>query len=287
MPLNDKAVVTAAQGFVFVGSVGTAAPTPAELDTIDPALYGAKVVTLTVTGAPTSLKLTVDSVSTGVLPIAATAAQVQAALETLSTVGAGNVSVTGTNFTSGLAVAFIGSLQGQSITITADTFVGGTAPALVTTVTTPLNGWGNIGHTSRDDMPEFGFDGGDTEVKGTWQNEALREVVTKTEADFVTLTLEQFDSTSLELYFGEKAESSPDGVFGVAGGAQSPTERALLIIIRDGTTNLGFYAPKASIRKDDSINLPVDDFAGLPIKATFLKNGISRLYDWISLDLFS
>ena len=40
-------------------------------------------------------------------------------------------------------------------------------------------GWTDLGHTSRGDLPEFGSDGGDADVKGTWQNEKLRNVVSE------------------------------------------------------------------------------------------------------------
>lgn len=286
MAQNDKAVVTAAQGFVFVAPVGTAPPTPTELDSVDPAIFGAEVRTVTVTGAPTSLVLTVGASSTPPLPIGATPAQVQSALEALSTVGSGNVLVTGTSFTAGLDIAWVGALQGTTLVVSGGTFVGGTAPAANVVVKTALNGWVTTGHTSRDDMPEFGFDGGDAEVKGTWQNAALREVVTEQAADYVTVVLQQFDKGSFELYYGPNSVTAPAGVFGVDGGAAATNEKAFLVIIVDGTTRIGFYAAKASIRRDDSISLPVDEFAGLPIRATFLKHGASRLFDWISKDLF-
>jgi len=144
--------------------------------------------------------------------------------------------------------------------------------------------WKQIGHTSRDDMPEFGFEGGDFDVKGTWQKKRLREVETGDPAeDSVTLVLQQFDAEALELYYGGNAANplTEPGVFGVSG-EFTPVERALLIVLVDGPRRIGFYAPKTSIRRDDSIDLPVDNFAGLPIKSTFLNMGSRRLYDWIS-----
>lgn len=146
--------------------------------------------------------------------------------------------------------------------------------------------WEQVGHTSRDDMPEFGFEGGDKEVKGTWQKKRLREIATGDPvADSVTIKLEQFDATSLELYYGEDA-GAVDGEFAVSG-SFNPVEKALLIIIEDGDVRLGFYAPKASIGRDDSIDMPVDDFTGFPVKATFLDLAGNPLYKWISRALLS
>jgi hypothetical protein len=291
MALNDSAVLTAAVGYVFTGPVGTAAPTPSELTTLDPATYGAFVKTVKLTGSPTggTFTITVGAATTSAIAYNATTSQVQSALEALVSVGAGNVVVSGTLLTdaSGFDIAFVGSLQGTSPTVSATgSLTGGTTPAAVASTKTTTNGWTNIGHTSRDDMPEFGFDGGDTQVKGTWQKKRLREVATGDPvADSVTIKLSQWDNTSLALYYGADA-SATAGVFGVSGDF-TPQEKALLIVIVDGTVRLGFHSPKSSIKRDDSVQLPVDEFATLPIKATFLNLGTNLLYSWISETLFA
>ena len=156
---------------------------------------------------------------------------------------------------------------------------------LVDTAGWTATGWVDLGHTSRGDLPEFGFDGGESEVKGTWQNEKLRNVVSETPVDYVTIVLNQFDEDALALYYGANASVSP-GIFGVGGGEAS-VEQALFVVIEDGETRLGFWAPKASITRDDSITLAVDEFSALPIRATFLTSGTSAsLFEWISPDLY-
>lgn len=146
--------------------------------------------------------------------------------------------------------------------------------------------WTVLGHTSRNDMPEFGFDGGDSEVKGTWQRKKLREVTTEEPVDYLTLFLSQFDEDALELYYGANA-STTRGLFSVAGAGNPVVEKALFVVIEDGTFRLGFHASKASIKRDDAIQLPVDDLASLPIKATFLQHNANPLFSWIQNDLFN
>ena len=147
--------------------------------------------------------------------------------------------------------------------------------------------WNLIGHTSRNDMPEFGFDGGDSEVKGTWQKKKLKDVTTEDPVDYLTIFLQQFDETALELYYGTNA-SADEGVFGIAAAGADPTEKAFLVVIEDGDFRLGFHAHKASVKRDDAIQLPVDDFASLPVKATFLQYGSEPLlFSWINEDLFN
>lgn len=140
----------------------------------------------------------------------------------------------------------------------------------------------NLGHTSQDELPEFGFDGGDTEVRGTWQNQSLREVVTEPVADFVTFNAHQFSEDVLGLYYGVTDPGATEGAFAV-NAVGSPIERALLIIIVDGDVNVAFHAGRASIRRNDAISLDTDSFAFLPLRATFVK-GTGPLFSWISLD---
>lgn len=282
MALVDDAVITAAVGYVYTNSVGAAAPTPAEIDAFDPDTFGAQVLNLEVTGTPTSYTLKIGSgTPTSALPLASTASAVQAALETLEEVGVGNVVVTGTSAVSpGLTITWVGDKLGSALALNG-TATGGTTPSVDVTVDTAPNGWVMTGHTSRDDLPEFGKDGGDTEVMGTWQNKALRETLSgDPRVDFVTVKLEQFDKTNLELFYGADAASTT-GVFGVDG-SYTPVEKAVLMVIVDGPASIGFHAPKASIRGDDSIDMSVDGFTGFPVKMTFLKMGTRRLFDWIS-----
>jgi hypothetical protein len=41
------------------------------------------------------------------------------------------------------------------------------------------------------------------------------------------------------------------------------------------------------MRRDDSISLATDEFASLPVRATFLKYGSANKFEWINEDLFS
>lgn len=147
------------------------------------------------------------------------------------------------------------------------------------------SGWTSVGHTSRGTLPEWGFDGGDFEVKGSWQKKKIREVETDIPIDSVTVSLHQFDATGLGLYYGPNAVATP-GVFGVK--PSQINEKAFLVVIVDGSLRLGFHALKASIRRDDALDVPIDDLAVLPIKATFLDYGTGNVpFSWINEDLFN
>jgi hypothetical protein len=134
---------------------------------------------------------------------------------------------------------------------------------------TVLTGFEIIGHTSRDDLPEFGFDGGDTETKGTWQKSALKTVQTDPPVDFVTFNLVQFDADTFELYYG-----APNEATGASYGTNAPvggeTKSSFLVVLVDGSNKIAFYANNAGLRREDAIGLAVDDFGVLPMRATVL-----------------
>jgi hypothetical protein len=150
--------------------------------------------------------------------------------------------------------------------------------------------WDDLGHTSSEDLPEFGFDGGESEPRGTWRVDALRTVVTEAAVDYVTFRLLQFDEDALSLYYGQSNTSTTTGVFRVAGSGAA-VRKALLIVVVDGSTSIAFYAPKCDVRREDAITLATDEFGAIPLRATFLQYldtsvtpNQNVLFDWISND---
>lgn len=146
-------------------------------------------------------------------------------------------------------------------------------------------GWKSVGHTSRGTLPEFGFEGGDSEIKGSWQKKKLREIQSEDPVDYLTVVLHQFDEDALSLYYGDNA-SATEGVFGVTSGVV-PVEKAVFVVIEDGDLRLGFHSHKTSVKRDDAIELPIDDLAALPVRFTFLDYNSELLFSWINEDLFN
>jgi hypothetical protein len=144
-------------------------------------------------------------------------------------------------------------------------------------------GYVSLGHTSRDDLPSFGFDGGDTEVQGTWSNATFREVVTEAPADYVTFNALQFDEQVLGLYYGVEDPSLNDGVFEVQQAPTTTVPRALLVVVVDGPRRVAFHAASTSIRREDAVELEVDAFAAFPLRATFLKMQGQPIYSWVGV----
>lgn len=279
MAFNDNAVFTAATGYVYTAPVGTAAPTPEELKNFNPDTFGAARYTIgSVTG---EFQLQVGSASTAMIPQSADAGTIQSELEKLDSVGTGNVVVAKED--DGFAVSFIGELFGSDVKLEdanapVDPETDG-APTVEVTRAAEARGWEPIGHTGEEDLPEFGYDGGDTETKGSWQKKSLKEITTESPVDYVTVKALQFDPKTLELYYGKNA-SKEANVFGVDNPAQGGVERAVLIVMVDGLFKISFSAAKASVRRDESISLSGEEFSTLPLRATFTKHPGRHLYEW-------
>lgn len=142
--------------------------------------------------------------------------------------------------------------------------------------------WVELGHTDLDTIVTFAQDGGDTTTKGSWQNSALRTVITTATVDSFTVNAEQIlDDDILTLYYGGGDNSTTAGEFALPD-APAATERAVMLVMLDGTTPLGFAVPKASILRADSATFASDDFAKFPLKFTLLQqSGMKRAY-WIN-----
>lgn len=270
MAFNDNAVFTASTGYVYKAVPGTAAMTPAELRDFDPETYGAHSYDLLVSGEFT---LTVGSDTTGPLPADAAATAIQAELEKLASVGSANVVVNTVEGSSGeFEVYFVGDLFGSETDLTGD------SGATVTESTTPL-AWEPVGHTAAEELPEFGYEGGETEARSTWQKKNLKQVSSEDPVDYVTIRANQFDLDTLEMYYGKNA-SKVANVFGVDDPSSAGVDKAFMIVLVDGDFKIAFSSAKATVSRDESIALATDDFAALPLRATFVKHPGRHLFEW-------
>lgn len=150
--------------------------------------------------------------------------------------------------------------------------------------TVPPTGWNLLGHTSLANVLAFGSDGGGTEVKGSWQNKSLRELVTSEAVDYFTInSIQILDNDVLTLYYGG-GDASVANEFSLPDNP-TPQERAALVVFLDGDTPVGFFASKSSIRREGPIVTPTDDFVEMPLRFTLLKKTGSPKATWIADEL--
>lgn len=132
-----------------------------------------------------------------------------------------------------------------------------------------LVGMENVGHTSLEDLPEFGSDGGDSETLGSWQRKVLRQQQTEASTDYLTFQPYQFDRNVLEMYWGIGETTA--GRFDIVEVGARKLEKSFLVVIVDGAVRVAFFAPRVSFSREDSLSLSTENFAQWPIRATFLQ----------------
>lgn len=279
MSFNDNAVFTASTGYVYKAKPGTPAITPAQLKEFDPETFGANTHTVTGPGSATggSYTITVGGDTTEAIPYDAVSTEVQAALEQLAGVGSGGAVVKQTE--DGFTIALVGDLYGTDaeVSVNGESLTGG---SITVTETGKALGWEPVGHTAEEELPEFGYEGGESESKGSWQKKNLRQVSTESPVDYVTIKAQQFDLETLEMYYGKNA-SKVKNVFGIDDPSSNGVDKAFMIVMVDGLFKIAFSAAKATVSRDESISLATDDFSTLPLRATFVKHPGRHLFEWV------
>ncbi len=148
-----------------------------------------------------------------------------------------------------------------------------TAKPTVTDPQDPGAGWVSIGHTSLNDLPEFGRDGDDPETIGTWQNNNLRQTSPNITYS-VTFQSVQASIETYQLYFGAGSEATqPDGSFRIPA-RPTPQVKALLFVLVDGTNFVPLWHPRASLLGSDAVGMATDYFMTFPITATLLGSSL-------------
>lgn len=130
--------------------------------------------------------------------------------------------------------------------------------------------WVNSGHSSLDDILTFQTEGGETTTLGSIQNPALRQS-TSAAVRSIVVNLLQWDSPTLAFYYGSNATVTGNKVS--IPEVPVPAEKAVLIVIHDGTNRFAIYAPKASLIGNGDVSLTdTSSLAQLPIRITPLSH---------------
>ena len=131
-----------------------------------------------------------------------------------------------------------------------------------------------LGYTSADELPSIDADTDGGEVKGAWENSALRTTKT-TITESITVTPIQWSEKPLAHRFGPGTIDGTKGHFH-APAVYSATEVAMLVVIIDGATPLGIEYYKVSSSPEGGIELDSEEFAGLPVKWTVLSTSVTE-----------
>lgn len=126
-----------------------------------------------------------------------------------------------------------------------------------------------LGYTSIEDLPSFDSDTEGGDVKGAWENGSLRTTRT-TVTESVTVQPIQWTPEPIQHRFGPGTVVAADGAYEVPA-VYTSTNVALLLVVIDGTSPLGFHIGKTATSPDDSLDFDSENFLALPIKYTILS----------------
>jgi hypothetical protein len=152
------------------------------------------------------------------------------------------------------------------------TYNATTPEALPADLTAPGVNWVQMGHTSLSDVFSVSSDGGDATTIGTLQNKALRTTHAARTETF-NLSLQQFDTDGLKLYYGSNATIGSAGEVQVPANP-TPTVCSFLAVFIDGDNEFAIYAPKAEIFRADDLSIgDTESLASLPLAVKPLASG--------------
>lgn len=144
-------------------------------------------------------------------------------------------------------------------------------------------GWDILANTSRENLPSFDIDAGDTTTLGSWGNSVIRNVYATSTVTLETHPMQQ-DKESI-------ARITNGWVVAELGGAVLPSgswefETAIVVAIVDNGYASGYYIPATDTTLTDLPKLKTDAFSELTLKSTLKsadpsvippKNGINGM----------
>ncbi len=138
---------------------------------------------------------------------------------------------------------------------------------------TTFTGWELLGHTSRENPPAFSKEGGEVTQKGTWEQSGVRAVNGEAETYSLAINALEVTQESLSLAFGGGEYDSTRKRYAVR--EIQAQERALFLVMLDGTNRAGIDMPNTSIKIGDLPEIDVENFFEVQLLAQVLTDPTS------------
>lgn len=269
---------------------GYTAPTNATtaLDTVT----ANEVQTVTISGSPTggTFTLSFGGVATSALQYNAATSVVQAALEGLSTIGSGNVAVTGTAGTS-YVCTFAAALGNQNLAMIAasSSLTGGTNAAIAVAETTQgKSGLLSAGLISEDGVSEDVKENS-KEVRAFGLQTAVRKIVTSSDVTVKTAFLETNKVTAaVRARLPLNSVTVSGGAFTITEGIFRSIRYGMVAHSADGLNAIRKHYPNVEVTDRDGVQIKngevvmhgvtltaYPDSSGISVYTYYLVNGLS------------
>ncbi len=124
--------------------------------------------------------------------------------------------------------------------------------------------WVCLGHSSRENLPAYSKDGGDTNSFDSWWQTGI-DSTTDPMSYSLTLNQLQSDAVTLGLAFGGGTINNTAGFYDI--GDITNVACSLLILMVGGTKRRAFYHPNASVSIGDLPELATDSYLEIQLQA--------------------
>lgn len=128
-----------------------------------------------------------------------------------------------------------------------------------------LSAWERLGNTSRENLPEFTLEAGDTTQKGSWDNESIRTVFGDKSLSYTLHPMQHDAATVAKILNGWTTEGDKSAVMGATDWS---FECAVVIVINDGGMISGFYIPNNTAAPTGLPSLSLEDFSEFELTCT-------------------
>jgi hypothetical protein len=266
---------TSGAELAWFAPIGTTGPTDA---TAALTSGTSEAQTVTITGSPAggTFTLTFGGQTTAGIAYNAAASAVQSALVALTTIGTGNVTVTGgPGPGTPYVVTFTNTLRSSDqaqMTASAASLTGGTTPAVTVTTTTPgVAGFESAGLISEDGLSK-GVKEDAKDVRAFGLATPVRKIVTSTEVT-MKLTFLETNRISESIYgryplTGTGAISIVNGAFSVTEGQFRSQRYAFVASVVDGTNYIRYYCPLLEVTGRGDEVIKAGEVIGYEVEAT-------------------
>ena len=143
----------------------------------------------------------------------------------------------------------------------------------------PPPGFTGFGHTSRQNLPKYGEDGGDSSQQGSWWDEAIRSTSEATARSLEFASLQVIDAPTLALALPGGTHNSTLGTYSV--GSVGQAAKSLLLLIVDGAKRMGVYHPNVSLKGKMPEDWDLVQFLEMPLTAQLLSSPTTG--DWMTI----
>lgn len=127
-----------------------------------------------------------------------------------------------------------------------------------------LSGWTWIGHTSKENLPEISYDGGDVTSYDTWDTPAMRSDKAPIKWG-ATLNVVSLDQDVLKTAFPGGAWDESTGAYALPAKIDAKNA-AVLIVVKDTLNGYGgFYFPNGAVSTGGAPKLNVEGYTETPI----------------------